>query len=284
MDPAPTTLLELRRAQRTSAPWLVSLVQPEIGGGRLDQAQLAALEERPEARVLKVSGLDQAVFEVLVSEHATRFTAIHFWKCPRITDLTPLEALPDLELVAFYWNQRATRLWDLSRNPRLRGLHFDDFTRLHDLGDLERGGTLTELSFGDAIWSTSVFESLEPLAGLDRLRSLRFDAKKIVDGRIEPLGHLHGLTELAFPSNLFTTRQVAWLRARLPTLETPSLSAVLELSRPVELDGKTRDVRLVGKRKPFLSSVVDEARIRRHVDEFDRQVAEFTVDPSLPPQ
>lgn len=173
---APTTLLELRQSRRDSPSWLVSLVLPEIGGGRLDRSELAVLDDRPEERALKVSGLDQGVFEVLISEYATQFSAIEFWKCPRITDLGPVEDLPDLE----------------------------------------RGETLRELGFGDAVWSTSVFESLEPVAGLERLQSLRFTAKKINDGRIERLGHLRGLTDLSFPSNLFTTRQVAWLRAHLP--------------------------------------------------------------------
>jgi hypothetical protein len=285
MVAAPTTLLELRRSRRDNPSWLVSLVLPEIGGGRLGRSELAALEDRPEARALKISGLDQDVFEILISEYAAQFSAIEFWKCPRITDLSPLEDLPGLELVAFYWNQRATRLWDLTRNPRLTGLHFDDFTRLHDLRDLERGGTLRELGFGDAVWSTSVFESLEPLAGLERLQGLRFTAKKIEDGRIEPLARLRGLADLSFPTNLFTTRQVAWLRAHLPApLESASLSPVIHLKRAVEAKGKTRDVRLVGRGKPFLSSLTDAARIQKHVAEFDRLVAGFRSDPSLPPQ
>jgi hypothetical protein len=284
MTSAPQTLLELRRHQKDGQPWLLSLVLPEVGGGRLDASRLAVIDEHPDARVLKVSGLDQTTFELLVEEYAGRFTAIEFWKCPRIADLTPLESLSGLELVAFYWNQRATRLWDLSRNPRLTGLHFDDFTRLHDLGDLTRGGSLVELGFGDAVWSTSVFESLEPLGGLRGLGRLTFTAKKIEDGRVEPLAELSALTELSFPSNLFTTRQVAWLRAHLPdTLQARSLAAFLTLRHPVEGDGKTKDVLLVGKRQPFLSSAADAGRIRRHETRFAAMVEEFRQDPMLPP-
>jgi hypothetical protein len=175
-----------------------------------------------------ISGLDQATFESLVAQYGTRFSAIEFWKCPRIADLSPLEDLPDLQLVAFYWNQRATRLWNISRNPRLTGLCFEDFDRLHDLRALQSGASLQELEFGDAVWSKSAFESLEPLATLSGLRSLNINAKRIDDGRFEPLGQLTRLEALRFPPRQFTNRQIAWLRATLPaSLESASLASVV---------------------------------------------------------
>jgi hypothetical protein len=280
----PADLAELRSARHVAPPWLLRLIQPEVGGGRTDASGLAVIEQHPRARALEVSGLDQRTFEHLVTDYGAQFDAIRFWKCPRITDLTPLEDLPGLRLVSFYWNQRTTRLWDLSRNPRLAGLHFDDLTRLHDLADLRQGTALRELEFGDAVWSTSTFESLEPLAGLDRLQSLTFSAKRIDDGRIQPLGALSNLQQLGCPANLFTTQQVAWLRARLPeSVRSDSLGAILPLRRPLELGGRSRDVRLVGRRKPFLNSITDARRIARHVEEFDRAVADFRAHPERQP-
>jgi hypothetical protein len=285
VDPDQVTLDDLHGAPMRGASWLVDLVQPEIGGGRLDASGLAALDERPGATALRVSGLDQKMFEALVSGYGGRFTAIHFWKCPRIQDLSPLESLPHLRLVSFYWNQRADRLWDLGRTPDLTGLRFHDFTRLHDLGDLVRGSSLVELDFGDAVWDTLVVETLEPLASLPGLRSLKLSAKKIEDGRVEPLGHLQQLGSLAFSSKQFTMRQVAWLRARLPeSLVSEALEPLRRFAKPLTVDGKQRDVLLVGKRKPFLSSVEDEARIRKHVADFDGLVAEFRADPSRLPE
>jgi hypothetical protein len=284
MSSEPRSLRELRRHERVRPPWLLDLVLPEIGGGRLDESHLATIAEHPQARALRVSGLDQPTFERLVSEHGRQFAAIELWKCPRVADLTPLEDLPGLRLLSVYWNQRATRLWDLSRTPRLTGLRLDDFTRLHDLGDLTGGVGLTELGFGDLIWSTSVYESLEPLRALVGLQSLDFTAKRVEDGRIQPLGELVGLQELTVPTNLFTTRQVAWLRARLPdSLQSRCLAPVVRLERPYELNGRLRDVLLVGKRKPFLSSEADHARIRRHTEAFEAMVEDFRRDPDLPP-
>jgi hypothetical protein len=175
-------------------------------------------------------------------------------------------------------------LWNLSRNPRLTGLRFEDFTRLHDLRDLEKGASLQELEFGDHVWAKSVFQSLEPLAALGGLRSLDFDARRIDDGRIEPLGELTGLEELWFPTSIFTTRQIARLHARLPaSVQSESLGPVRHLKLPPDDDGKTEDVLLVGKRKPSLNSVRDAECIRKHVDAFWQMVDDFRRDPSLKP-
>jgi hypothetical protein len=116
------------------------------------------------------------------------------------------------------------------------------------------------------------------------LRSLDFDAKRIDDGRIEPLGELTGLDALTFPTSMFTTRQVAWLRARLPaSLQSESLAPVRPVELPLDDHEKAKDVLLVGKRKPFLNSVSDAARIRTHVDGFWQMVDDFRRDPTLKP-
>jgi hypothetical protein len=273
---------DLRPPYHPYPPWMVR-IRPKIRGGRLDQSDLAVIAERPDALALRVSGLDQAGLESLASRYGGQFLAIELEHCPLIADLTPLEDLPGLRLAGIFWNQRATRLWNLARTPRLTGLRFEDFTRLHDLRDLAAGASLRELGFGDVAWPSAVFESLGPLAALTGLQSLEFRATRIDDGHIEPLGELTGLQALTFPANLFTTRQVAWLRARLPaTVESKMLAPVIcyELS-PDEWD--TRDALLVGKRKPFLNSVTHAARIKKHTDEFWHMVDDFRRDPGLTP-
>ena len=124
MTGAPAPLSELRRARTEGAAWLLNLVLPEVGGGRFVAADFARIEERPDASALRVSGLDQPMFETLISRDGRHFSAIQFWKCPRVADLAPLESLPDLRLVSIFWNQRATGLWDLAnasaRRPAFR--------------------------------------------------------------------------------------------------------------------------------------------------------------------
>lgn len=264
---------------------MLELILPEIGGGKLAPKDLSAIEASPDATALRISGLEQNTFKQLIECYGSQFSALYFWKCPRIVDLTPLEDLSNLRLAAFFWNQRTTRLWDFSRTPNLRGLFLKDFTRLHDLSDLSAATSLNELEFGDMIWRTSVFQSLKPLESLGQLKALCFDAKQIEDGRIEPLASLQHLKSLQFPANQFTTRQVAWLRAHMPdSLSTRSLEPVWSfMDRPIGKGDRQRDMLVVGKRKPWLNSKRDARRIERYVDEFWRMVEQFRQNPELLP-
>lgn len=285
MESGPQDLFELRRAGDTNPSWFLDLVQPAIGGGRFDVSLFSKIEASPGATALRVSGLDQPSFEQLVSDYGTQFNEIEFWKCPKLEDLTPLEDLSELRIVSIFWNQRTTRLWDLARTPRLTALRVEDFTRLHRLDDLGSGQALKELIVGDAVWNSSTFETLEPLEDLKSLLSLRLLPKRIDDGRVQPLGSLANLKTLRIPYNLFTTEQLAWLRAHLPeNVDSSALAATLPLSTTFHDGGKTRDVLLIGKRKPFLNSELDAARIRKHELRFQEMVAAFRADPTLNPK
>lgn len=276
----PSRLTDLR-SHIGPHPWLLSLVLPEIGGGKATAKDLEQIAERPDATAIRISGLDQDTFEHFVSVYGRQFTGIHFWKCPRIADLSPLQDLPQLTHVAYYWNQRTTRLWDLSATPNLRGLHFEDFRRLNVLNDLAAGSSLEELVFGNAVWLTSVYATLDPLARLGRLRHLNFSAKSILDGRIQPLASLTRLESLSFPTNLFTTEQCAWLRARLPNSTTGrALEPLMKLDKPL-VSGK--DTLVIGKRKPWLNSATDRERIAGYEAQFWQLVEDFRVSSSKEP-
>jgi hypothetical protein len=286
MASEPVCFRDVHPPYRGVPPWRLQVL-PETGGGggRMTERELDVIGERPDALAVRIGGLDQAIFERFVTRYGRQFLAIDFYKCPLIADLSPLEDLPGLRLVEFFWNQRAARLWDLSQNPALTGLRFRDFNRLHDLEDLRAGAALREVGFGDGMWSKAVFESLEPLTVLGGLVSLSFSVKRIGDGRIEPVGELTGLEELDIPTNMYTTGQLAWLRARLPDSVRSRALAPVDLVKEPFVDGRGRvlDVRLVGKGKPFLNSVADEARIRKHVDGFWQLVDAFRRDPALRP-
>lgn len=49
-------------AYHANPPWLVKLVSPKAGGGRLRESDLAVIAGRPDTKALIVSGLDQATF------------------------------------------------------------------------------------------------------------------------------------------------------------------------------------------------------------------------------
>jgi hypothetical protein len=277
---APSKLSDITQFN-DAPPWMLRIVLADIGGGRMTATDLAQIDAAPPSTTaLVISGLDQPMFEMLVGRYGYRFTAIYFWKCPRIEDLTPLEALPSLTYVAFYWNQRATKLWNFAATPKLRGLQWQDFSRLHALDDLAAGSSLEELRFGDAVWTKSVFVSLAPLQPLTRLRRLDFDARRIEDGRVQPLVSLPSLESLDFPLRMFTTEQCAWLRAHLrDSVRGRALVPVSSLDKPIG----SKDTFVIGKGQPFLNSKTDRARIARYTEAFWALVEKYRSDPTLEP-
>jgi hypothetical protein len=270
--------------ERDSPNWHARLVIPKVDGGKMTPELLEKLDESPQASALTISGLDQGTFELFVQRHAARFSAIYFWKCPAIRDFSPLENLPELTHLAFFWNNKATRLWNLSCTPRLEALEIESFTKLHDLNDLSPGCTLRELSLSAGFSSRLVLSSLQPLGGLSRLERLSLWPTKLVELRVEPLAALGELTHLEFSPKLFTVEQLAWLRCRLDlSVSCDVLAPYRFLNSSIANGDRLLDVRVNGKGKPFLNSAHDAARLQRHVDEFECLVAKFQADPSLLP-
>ena len=280
-----SNLAELRRFLKPDVlpPWHQHIVQRELNGGHTSVGDLDQI--LPSTTTLTVSGLDQTALEHLAERFGRQLTGLHLWKCPRVADLSPLERFPQLTHVAIFWNQRSTRLWNLGLNPQLRALHFTDFIKMDSLDDLAgAAGGLQDLEFGNANFSQFIVQTLEPLSALRHLQGLRFNAKKIIDGRIQPLAKLAQLTTLEFPSSQFTVAQIAWLRSKLPaSVVGASLAPLQRLAQPIRRGAKELDVLVNGKKMPFLSSTLDAKRINQYVDAFDELVVRFSANPSDEP-
>lgn len=265
-------------------PHQINLIERDISGGRISKSTIDSLENTKDEHVLTVSGLKQDTFEYLIHNHGHRFRTINFWKCPLVEDFSPIESLPNIEFISYFWNQRVTRLWNFGKTPKLKGFAFDDFTRMHTLLDLENAGSLEELEFGNKIWVKYKLETLEPISKLTQLKRLVFSANKIEDGRIEPLAVLSNLESLSFPANLFTTEQVAWLKSKLPeSIDSKMLNSYWTIDKPLEISGKQKNTFIVGKRKPFLDSVIDKKRIDKYAKAFNERVEWFKNNPDKLP-
>jgi hypothetical protein len=93
------------------------------------------------------------------------------------------------------------------------------------------------------------------------------------------------LEKLSFPSGLFTTEQVAWLKAKLPeSTESQILAPYWTIEKPISMSGKNKNVFVVGKRKPFLDSKIDRKRIEKYALEFQKRVEWFRVNPLAAPE
>jgi hypothetical protein len=251
---------------------------------RIAKAEIDVIQEFPNATEVAIAGLTQDTFEYFVENYGQQFKVIIFWKCPLVGSLKSMESLDQVEYIVYFWNQRAEHLWDFSKTKALKGFCYDDFRRMHDISEIAGAPALEELEFGDRVWAKYILNTLGPLQECPALKNLAFSAKRIVDGKIEPLAHLKQLEQLSFSSKLFSTEQVAWLKAHLPdTFVSKVLNAYWTMDKPLTFSGKDIDTVIVGKRKPLLSAVADQARISRYVAQFSEMHQWFLENPKALP-
>ena len=265
-SPDPTTYVSLVNSRRTA------------------RAEIDVIQDFPNATEVAIAGLTQDTFEYFVEKYGQQFKVIIFCKCPLVGSLKAIEALEQIEYIVYFWNQRAEHLWDFSKTKALKGFCYDDFRHMHDISEITGAPALEELQFGDRVWAKYILNTLGPIQECTTLKSLAFSAKKIVDGKIEPLARLKQLENISFSSNLFSTEQVAWLKAHLPdTVVSKVLDAYWTVEKPLRISGKDKDTIIVGKRKPLLSSVEDQARIAIYVEQFHKMHQWFLENPKALP-
>ena len=257
----------------------------DVSGGRITKEEIDVIKEFPTANEIAISGLTQDTFEYFVENYGHQFKAINFWKCPLVGSLKAMEYLDQVEYIVYFWNQRAEHLWDFSKTKVLMGFCYDDFTRLHDISEVAGAPALEDLRFGNRVEPKYILNTLGPIKECTTLKSLSFSAKKLLDRKIEPLAHLKQSEHLWFPSNLFSTEQVAWLKAHLPdTVVSKVLNPYWTIDKPLNFSGKDKDTFIVGKRKPFLSSVEEKARISRYVEQFNEMHQWYLYHPKASPE
>ncbi|MEM9158304.1 MAG: hypothetical protein AAGB46_04585, partial [Verrucomicrobiota bacterium] len=197
--------------------------------------------------------------------------------------LTPLETLVNIESIAYYWNQRAEKLWDMSKNTCLTRFAFEDFTRVKSLEQVSTSSTLRELTFGNKVWVTQEIDSLKPLEQLKNLRKLGFYIKKVVDGKISPISKLSELSSLDFPLNLFSTEKIAWLTSRIGEVaQSRCLAPYHRIEKAIQDGSKKKDTFIIGKRKPLLDWEQDGERISKYTQKFEALLAKYEADPRIP--
>jgi hypothetical protein len=263
----------------------LSLIQENISGGKIAQADIDVIRQYPHITEISISGLRQDTFDYFVERYGQQFKAISFWKCPLVEDFSKIELLQGVDYITYYWNQRAVELWDFSKTKSLKGFSFDDFTRMHDISQIPEAPALEELSFGNLVWPKYIVNTLEPLRACIGFKYLSFSAKKVIDNRIEPVAALKQLERLEFPSNMFSTEQVAWLKAHLPpTVESRVLHPYWQIEGALAISGKNKDTFIVGKRKPFLDSVQDKKRVDKYVKQFNEMCQWYSENPHAAPE
>jgi len=253
----------------------INMVQKKITGGAITYEEIDELKKYPQVKGIEISGLKQDTFEYFIENYGRQFEVIKFWKCPRVADFSRLELLTDIKYISFYWNQKATHLWDLSKNKNLKVLIINDFRKMSSLEEIPLAPELEVLEFGDVMVDKFIVNSLKPLAKAPKLRFLEFSPKKVLDNDVAPLTKIANLEKLEFPGNLFTTEQIAMLTARLKNVESSVLCAYVINERPFDFGGKILNTYIVGKGKPSLNSEIDRARIEKYKKQFEELVKKY---------
>lgn len=256
----------------------IDLRHNDVSGGNCSKDDIDIILNYPSAEKIIMSGLKQEVFEYFIDNYAQQFKVIYFWKCPHVSDLSKLSKLVKVEYLLWFWNQRASTLWNMESNIKLKGICIEDFTKVRTLDQLASSKSLEQLIFSDKVWVTSSLNSLEPLKKCLSLKYVYFTLKKLDDGNITHLAEIQKLEEIYFNHNLFTTEQLAWLRAKLPNVKSKVLEPYYT-TKPLEWKTskgiKIKDTQICGKRKPFLDSNLDKNRIDKYVEAFSNLVATY---------
>ena len=116
-------------------------------------------------------------------------------------------------------------------------------------------------------------ESLKPLVNTN-IKRINFSGKKIKDMDISFIPNMKKLEIFDFPTNHFTTEQVAWLKAKCPELKGFALKPYREIFLWNETTNKSDKpaVIIVGKRKPMLAIEGNEKKIENYLAKFEMLV------------
>ena len=237
----------------------------DIGGGTISVADIDKLKDYPDTDVVTISGLRQDTFEYFIKTYGSQLKAIRFFKNKLVEDWSLLGTIPNIEYIYFFFNQRITSLWDMSKNTSLTGLCIEDFSKLTSIAGIETAPALKEFTVGDAIWDKMIIDSLKPLAKTN-IEKFMFCGKSVTDSDFSFLFDMPNLKQFDFPTNMLTTEQVAWIVANFPKLEGYALKAKVDFTDSCSNDA---EVLIVGKRKPYLTVKGNEQRIEKYVQSFE---------------
>lgn len=171
-------------------------------------------------REIDISGLHQESFEYFILNYAEKFTIIRLVHCNLIRDFTCLETLEDVTFITIDWNNKATKLWNMSRNFKLKSLYFLDVKKITDFTEVTTAPKLVEIAISESTNSKlgknhCEIETLQPFQDSKNLKRIFLTVEKIKHDGITPLLEMNSLDNLHLSSHLFTLEEFAYLNAKL---------------------------------------------------------------------
>lgn len=247
----------------------INLVQKEVDGGIITVEQIDSIREQPDAKSIVISGLRQDTFDYFVNTYGKQFQAITFWKNKAVEDLAALSLLAQIEYINYFYNQKASKLWNMTNNKKLVGLSLTDFTKLHSLEGIETACNLTDFYMYDRVEAKMEIESLNPIIRTN-IRHLAWGGRKVLDNDYGCLADSK-IEELDINPTQFTMIELAQLLALFSDSLKGSITKPYTKCGVKDKDGYTEYYFLCKRKKTCIKGKDDE-RFECYLNEFDELV------------
>ncbi|MBO5147391.1 MAG: hypothetical protein J6C24_01845 [Clostridia bacterium] len=220
--------------------------------------------------ILEIYGMNQESLEYFVHHYGKSYRYLSFFKCQLIKDFSPLEDLGNLEEVSLYWNIRADKLWNFSKNLSLKTISVSDAKKLTLKPDLLKTSSVMEtVFFSGSIFDNYPMESLECFAEMPMLKHLWLNNIRLNNKSLDALKAMPKLERFDFDAGMLTTEEIAWIVAKYPELSGKCLCAYNKE------DAMLNDVRVCGFRKPGLDLPQHQKRLDKYIAQFNALVEQY---------
>lgn len=181
---------------------------------------IEALKENKHDAV-ELNGLFQEHIEEILP-YLKNVKYLSLFKCNRVDDLSFIEKLTELRGIYIYWNQKASKLFDASKLPKLTMLSIEDANKLIDFNGLE-GSNIENLkiwgcNFLGSSTPKTIIEDFSIFTKMPKLKTLNLVPVKNKNSNVDllALSKLIKLEKFHILENYFTFEQFAWLKSKLP--------------------------------------------------------------------
>ena len=220
--------------------------------------------------IMEICGMNQQSLEYFVQHYGKSYRYLSFFKCQLIQDFSPLEDLDNLEEVSLYWNIRADKLWNFSKNHSLRTISVSDAKKMTLNPELLKTSNVMEtVCFSGSIFNNYPMESLECFTGMPALKQLWLNNIRLNNKNLDALKNMPALERFDFDAGMLTTEEIAWIVAKYPNLSGKCLCAYNKE------DALLNDVRVCGFRKPGLDLPLHQNRLDKYIAQFNALVEKY---------
>ena len=198
----------------------ILLYRPDYPCHETTECFVEALKENKRDAVELQGLLPEHIADILPYLKDVKYLSL--FKCNRLDDLSFIEELTELRGVYIYWNQKATKLFDARRLPKLTVLSIEEANKLTDFSGLESSNIenlkIWGCNFLGSFTPKTVIADFEIFAKMPKLKFLNLVPVKNEDSRADllALSKLTALEKFHILEGYFTFEQFAWLKSKLP--------------------------------------------------------------------